>query len=287
MKTTSPGFIHDMANLDRLRAGIGDDQGESLKAAAEQFEAIFTQMLFKSMRQANEAFESDLISSSNSKFFEQMHDEQMASELSTTGSLGLADLIVEQLGGGISSDHAKASTDADKTADSALASKRLGDEFEIRPITQPAPSAKSAHASDETSPMPMKDFSAVFAAATSSRSPANSSLSADSVNGIKKAAEPMFDSPRDFVARLTPFAEKAAKALGTDPAVLIAQAALETGWGKKVIKNAAGSSHNLFNIKADPRWNGGKVATNTLEFHQGSRCRKSRFPCVCQLSGQL
>ncbi|GAL06878.1 flagellar protein FlgJ [Photobacterium aphoticum] len=186
MKTTSPGFIHDMANLDRLRAGIGDDQGESLKAAAEQFEAIFTQMLFKSMRQANEAFESDLISSSNSKFFEQMHDEQMASELSTTGSLGLADLIVEQLGGGISSDHAKASTDADKTADSALASKRLGDEFEIRPITQPAPSAKSAHASDETSPMPMKDFSAVFAAATSSRSPANSSLSADSVNGIKK-----------------------------------------------------------------------------------------------------
>ncbi|GAL06879.1 flagellar protein FlgJ [Photobacterium aphoticum] len=94
----------------------------------------------------------------------------------------------------------------------------------------------------------------------------------------------MFDSPRDFVARLTPFAEKAAKALGTDPAVLIAQAALETGWGKKVIKNAAGSSHNLFNIKADPRWNGGKVATNTLEFHQGSRCRKKplsvRMPTI-------
>lgn len=56
-------------------------------------------MLFKSMRQANEVFESDLMSSSNSKFFEQMHDEQMASELSSTGSLGLADLIVSQLGG--------------------------------------------------------------------------------------------------------------------------------------------------------------------------------------------
>ncbi len=100
MKTTNPGFVHDISNLERLRAGINDDESQSLRAAAQQFEAIFTQMLFKSMRQANEVFESDLMSSSNSKFFEQMHDEQMASELSSTGSLGLADLIVSQLGGG-------------------------------------------------------------------------------------------------------------------------------------------------------------------------------------------
>ena len=99
MKQIDPGFIHDLSSLDRLRAGIGEDKQGSLREAATQFESIFTQMLFKSMREANAAFESDLMSSNNSKFYQQMHDEQMSSQLSTTGSLGLADMIVKQLGG--------------------------------------------------------------------------------------------------------------------------------------------------------------------------------------------
>ena len=268
MKTTSPGFIHDMANLDRLRAGIGNDQGESLKAAAQQFEAIFTQMLFKSMRQANEAFESDLMSSSNSKFFEQMHDEQMASELSSSGSLGLADLIVEQLGG--EKEKAAMQGEGDQ-AKSALSAERASDEFEIREIFQAAPVASKQAAANISPDTDAATQNGQVLKALSGEAGVDfaSIFSAPVAPVEKRQAEPVFDSPKDFVARLTPFAKKAAKALGTDPAVLIAQAALETGWGKKVIKNAAGSSHNLFNIKADPRWDGGKVATNTLEFHQG------------------
>ena len=76
-----------------------------------------------------------------------------------------------------------------------------------------------------------------------------------------------FDSPEQFVQSLKPYADKAAKALGIDSSILIAQAALETGWGKKVINNSLGSSNNLFNIKADNSWKGDKVATQTLEFH--------------------
>ncbi len=95
-------FVHDISQLDSLRRqatkGGEGDESAALRAAAEQFEALFTQMLFKSMRDANEAFESDLIDDRTSKFYEQMADEQMASELSREGSLGLADMIVAQLG---------------------------------------------------------------------------------------------------------------------------------------------------------------------------------------------
>ena len=66
------------------------------------------------------------------------------------------------------------------------------------------------------------------------------------------AKEIVFNTPKEFVHELWPFAEKAAKELGTSPKIIIAQAALETGWGKHIIRNADGtSSNNLFNIKAD------------------------------------
>ena len=247
MKTTSPGLIHDISNLDRLRAGIGEDENQSLRAAAQQFEAIFTQMLFKSMRQANEAFESDLMSSSNTKFFEQMHDEQMASELSSTESLGLADLIVSQLGG---EEEAQTSEQDFRHAVNELPLRLPVDAKGMQPDR-----AIVEKAADEALKVVKQDQPAVF---TAPQAPVKPQIN-----------ERPFESPQDFVSRMRPYAEKAAHALGTDPSVLIAQAALETGWGKKVIRNAAGTSNNLFNIKADPRWSGHKVATNTLEFHNG------------------
>ena len=74
----------------------------------------------------------------------------------------------------------------------------------------------------------------------------------------------------DFVKQLQPFAQQAAKGLGIDPNALLAQAALESGWGNAVIKNSDGtSSHNLFNIKADRSWRGKQAQVSTLEFDQG------------------
>lgn len=56
----------------------------------------------------------------------------------------------------------------------------------------------------------------------------------------------------NFVKQLKPYAEKAAAVLGIDEKMLIAQAALETGWGMYTVKDAQGNStHNLFNIKAN------------------------------------
>lgn len=74
----------------------------------------------------------------------------------------------------------------------------------------------------------------------------------------------------DFVKQLQPFAQQAAKGLGIDPNALLAQAALESGWGNAVIKNSDGtSSYNLFNIKADRSWRGRQAQVSTLEFDQG------------------
>ncbi|WP_163935869.1 flagellar assembly peptidoglycan hydrolase FlgJ [Paraferrimonas sp. SM1919] len=76
-------------------------------------------------------------------------------------------------------------------------------------------------------------------------------------------------NPQQFVNKLKPLAQKASKALGVEAEVLLAQAALETGWGQKVIQTSQGSSFNLFNIKADQRWAGRRQQVNTLEFEQG------------------
>ena len=78
------------------------------------------------------------------------------------------------------------------------------------------------------------------------------------------------DSPADFVKNLLPAARQTAKALGLDPLALVAQAALETGWGQRMIKNNQGSnSFNLFGIKANNGWQGDTAVVSTLEYNQG------------------
>jgi peptidoglycan hydrolase FlgJ len=73
-----------------------------------------------------------------------------------------------------------------------------------------------------------------------------------------------------FISGLLPHAEAAARELGVDPRNLIAQAALETGWGRS---QPGGDSHNLFGIKAGANWNGPSVQANTEEFVAGAATR--------------
>jgi len=88
-----------------------------------------------------------------------------------------------------------------------------------------------------------------------------------------------FDSQEGFIENIWPLAEQAGQELGVPPHVIMAQAALETGWGKHIAQSASGhSSHNLFNIKADERWQGPKVVVDTLEYDNGiARRQKSAF----------
>lgn len=78
-------------------------------------------------------------------------------------------------------------------------------------------------------------------------------------------------TPEGFVASIWPHAEKAARELGVNPRALVAQAALETGWGRRHIKREDGaSSHNLFGIKASG-WKGERATAATHEYVGGQR----------------
>ena len=75
---------------------------------------------------------------------------------------------------------------------------------------------------------------------------------------------------RSFQEKLGADAEAASKATGVPAKFMLGQAALESGWGKREIKNADGSaSHNLFGIKAGAGWNGKVVNAVTTEYVNG------------------
>lgn len=78
------------------------------------------------------------------------------------------------------------------------------------------------------------------------------------------------DVQQDFVDRMRPHAERASRTTGIPAHLIMGQAALESGWGKREIRNADGSnSHNLFGIKADRGWKGKVAEVVTTEYHNG------------------
>jgi len=87
--------------------------------------------------------------------------------------------------------------------------------------------------------------------------------------------QPLSKSKADFVRTMWPHAQRASAQLGVDPHALVAQAALETGWGRAVPSQAGGaSSFNLFGIKAGSSWSGATASVPTLEFDEGVAVRK-------------
>ena len=237
----------DINGLNSIRqqskAGDEESKDEALEAAAKQFESIFMQMLLKSMRKAQEVLESDSpFNSESSKFYRDMHDQQMSIELSNNGSLGLSELIVRQLGGDSENFTPHTYVRNDGNLDSRDTAR---------------PSNMSTSSSNET----------ITAVEKTQNSP-------DLIQTLVTES-PVFNEPKDFVTALTEPAKNVEKRLNIPFEVVIAQAALETGWGQKIIKTPEGeSSNNLFNIKADGRWQGDKTQKETLEYVQGSMVKK-------------
>ena len=232
---TEAANFFDLQSLNSIRQQSKEtDKGSkdaALETAAKQFEAIFMQMLLKSMRSAQDVLESDSpFNSQNAKFYRDMHDQQLAVELSSNGSLGLSDLIVRQLGGG-------------------------QDDYKPASVLRNDGNLSMINATKQSSTSQTTPFSEV----------------------IEQAKQSMnFEKPEDFVQQLTEPAKAVEKSLGIPFAVVIAQSALETGWGKKIIQKSDGqSSNNLFNIKADHRWQGDKVNKDTLEFENGTMTKKN------------
>jgi flagellar protein FlgJ len=100
--------------------------------------------------------------------------------------------------------------------------------------------------------------------------PARESRTRVSAIGSATRASQGIDARRQFVAELATHAETAAAELGVSPRAILAQAGLESGWGRHVIRDRDGhSSHNYFGIKAGPGWHGDTVRVPTTEYVGG------------------
>ena len=108
--------------------------------------------------------------------------------------------------------------------------------------------------------------------AAAASGPAGSAPSAGKVAPLTGAVPAATSATRaQFVREVWPQAQQAASKLGVHPVSLIAQAALESDWGRSVPRGAGGeSSHNLFGMKATPAWAGRSVTATTQEFQSGA-----------------
>ncbi|GAA0688687.1 flagellar assembly peptidoglycan hydrolase FlgJ [Marinobacterium maritimum] len=260
---SSPSLFTDLNQLQKLKGQAQTDERAALKGVAQEFEQLFMNMMLKTMRQANDVLATDSpFNSSDVKFYQEMFDQQLTLDLSKKDSIGLADIIVKQLSQKLDA-VPRADTDGDDDLqDRSLTEQMLNRALVSGPVTQPAGlpySAPVADASSVTDERVAEDVEGVAAKGATDEGAGDEALPA------------RFESPDQFIEQLLPLAEKAAEVLGVNPSVLLAQAALETGWGKFVTRDAASgqSSRNLFNIKADSRWQGEAVQVQTLEYRGG------------------
>jgi len=225
-----------------------------VEQAARGLEQQFAQMLIKSMRDASMG---DPMLGDNTTYRE-MYDQQLAKTLTQGRGLGLAPAIVRQL----EKSTAPASPTPTSTAPASL------------PLQRAPAAALPLAATPSGLPLPAGLH---FNALTLAPSAHGVSLSAITPPlAPSPAPTPACDadapldcsSPEAFVRSVWPHAQKTAAALGVPAKALVAQAALETNWGKRL---AGGGSHNLFGIKAGAQWVGDKVSAATHEFVDGVR----------------
>lgn len=261
----------DLNALNKISRLSKDDNEAALKQVAQQFEQVFMSMLMKSMREANQSFgEDNFMNSSQTQFYEEMLDSQMTMELAQGGGMGLADVIVKQLSRQpdlpMNGENAADDEGKDKRFQLSQAERMLNRAFDTTGNLAANTMLTNAVMSTEQQPeIPAELKSRLTPVLTQA---VNAELSSQSSPATSYPQR--FDSPEQFVDTLMPLAKSVAEEIGVDPKVLLAQAALETGWGKHLIQRGeGGSSHNLFNIKADSRWDGESVVTSTLEFRNG------------------
>jgi len=225
---SSASLYTDLQSLEGVRRRADHYPEETLRFAAQQFEALFLQMMLKSARDAK--LDDGLFDSEQTDFYQDLHDKQMAINLAQGQGIGIAELLVQQLRRDQGPGKGTEGVSAQAMAVDRI--RTLQDYLDARLPSTPRPAA---------------------------------------VSPVTAAESITLDSPEAFVKTLWPQARQAADKLGVDPAVLLAQAALETGWGRFVSRHTDGrSSHNLFNIKADARWDGEWVSVETEEFRNGA-----------------
>lgn len=260
-------YYTEFGGLNALKTQAKTDRRAALEEVARQFEGMFLSQMLKSMRSANEVLsEGNYLNSQESGFYQDMFDSQLSLSMTRGKGLGLGEALVSQLSRQIPG------MDAEGNA-LAGARRTLADYDRSIPALSPR------------LPEKVDEVKALAESAMADRAEAKVDRSAtgetdhterEAMKDRVEAAMPeRFESPEHFVRTLLPLARDAAEESGIDPRLMVAQAALETGWGKHMIRGNDGShSFNLFGIKADTRWQGDSVNIATSEFREGVKLQE-------------
>ena len=200
--TSAATTYTDVNGLSALKQN--PDSPQAINAVAQQVEALFLQMMLKSMREATAAEDPD---SNEMGMYQDMFDKQVALSISERADLGIAKFLKRQL------------------------------------------------------------------------TPRSSAAGVGALSKPTAQNQPTGSTPEEFVDRLLPPIRRAASALNLSPQALLAQAALETGWGQRMPRNADGSSsNNLFGVKAGEEWSGARATADTVEVLNGvASTRRTAF----------
>jgi peptidoglycan hydrolase FlgJ len=282
----------DAQNLEQLKLQAKRDPKSAIGAASKQFEAVFLNMVVKSMREATP--QDSLMGSEQTRLYTSMLDQQLAQHLATRGT-GLAAAMARQLSAGMGA------TGAASAGDNAPAADGIS-----LPIATPAPLSQARGFTDSTLAQALNTMrmqaadmpDAIISPSTPLASVAKTreampravmrvqdGASAPQAAYAAEASKPtpvappkdgadtgtsLLSKTRDFVSRIWSQAVEAARAIGVRPQFMVGQAALESGWGQHEIRKADGTrSHNLFGVKAGRDWTGAVVEKTTTEYVNG------------------
>ncbi|NML32057.1 flagellar assembly peptidoglycan hydrolase FlgJ [Paraburkholderia antibiotica] len=249
----SSRFALDVQGFGALSAQAKASPQAGMKMAAQQFDAVFTQMMLKSMRDATP--QDGPFDSHDTATFTSMMDQQMAQQLSKKG-IGVADAMLKQLmrNQGIQAGGANGGAGASGFAGMANAlggGSGGGDEGQSAALNALARAYGNAQANGQLA------LGKGYSANSALTPPLRGDGSSSKVDA--------------FVDKLAAPAQAASAATGIPARFIIGQAALESGWGKSEIKKTDGStSHNVFGIKAGNDWTGKTVSTVTTEYVNGT-----------------
>ena len=237
----------DVQGVDSLRRTVRSSPQEGMKQASKQFEVMFMHMMLKSMREATPS--DGMLSSSQEKTYTSMLDQQLSQNLSGRG-LGLAEAMFTQLSRTMGGDAlAPATAAGGQMPGATLPGMPLMTDAKNQSPMMPLPKAVTPAL---TRVPDLSFYEKATAQATLSRS-------------VLPQAQ-----VEQFVSRMLPAAQRASQASGVPAQLIMAQAALESGWGKREIRSEDGkTSFNMFGIKADKNWKGPVVEATTTEYVNG------------------
>jgi flagellar protein FlgJ len=236
--SAATGLAIDANSLNSLRTMSKDSNSEeALKGAAKQFEAIFLNMVMKSMREATPS--ESPFDSEQSKMFMSMLDQELTQKLADRG-IGLAEVLVRQL-----------------SQNKAYTAEQLEQQSQQKGVLTPP----------EQTALRQIDLDKYYESGVRK----TKSVTTDDVQD--KPSQEQKGQPAHveaFRQKFNSAAQAASRETGIPANFILAHAALETGWGKKEIVTANGTaSHNVFGIKAGGQWRGKVVEAQTTEYVDG------------------